>query len=121
MFPGDILAPAINSRGEVADLGDAPGVDRYDGINSRGAPGFIVNEVNLRLRATPAPTAIITTSVDFTPRTGSSFSLGDTLDVDLAQLEWLPTASRAHRSSSARSTRCWGSSTAIENPTDGSA
>ena len=47
VFLGDILAPAVNSRGEVADLGDAPGVDRFDSINSRGAPGFIVNEVNL--------------------------------------------------------------------------
>jgi hypothetical protein len=90
VFPGDLLAPAINSRGEVADLGDLPGVARYDAIHSGGAPGFIVNEVTLRLRATPAPNAIITTSVNFTPRTGSNFSLGDMLDVDLAQLEWLP-------------------------------
>ena len=94
VFPGDILAPAINTRGEVADLGDAPGVDRYDSVNSRGAPGFIVNELNLRLRATPAPNAIITGSVNFTPRTGSNFSLGDVVDVDLAQLEWLPTDSQ---------------------------
>ena len=48
MFLGDILAPAVNTRGEVADLGPAPGVTRYDSINSRGAPGFIANEVNLR-------------------------------------------------------------------------
>ena len=38
VFLGDILAPAINTRGEPADLGTAPGVNRYDGINSRGAP-----------------------------------------------------------------------------------
>ncbi len=94
VFPGDILAPAVNSRGEVADLGGAPGVDRYDGIHSGGAPGFIVNEVNLRLRATPSPSAIITASVNFTPRTGSNFALGDMVDVDLAQVEWLPTASQ---------------------------
>jgi hypothetical protein len=94
VFPGDILAPAINSRGEAADLGDAPGVDRTDSVNSRGAPGFIVNELNLRLRATPVPTAIITASVNFTPRTGSNFALGDLFDVDLAQVEWLPTASQ---------------------------
>jgi len=94
VFLGDILAPAVNSRGEVADLGTAPGVDRFDSVNSRGAPGFIVNEVNLRLAARPAPNAIITTSVNFTPRTGSNFSLGDVFDVDLAQLEWLPTESQ---------------------------
>jgi hypothetical protein len=94
VFLGDILAPAVNSRGEVADLGSAPGVDRFDSINSRGAPGFIVNEVNLRLRATPASNAIISASVNFTPRTGSNFSLGDVFDVDIAQLEWLPTESQ---------------------------
>ena len=94
VFLGDLLAPAVNARGEVADLGTAPGVDRFDSINSRGAPGFIVNEVNLRLSARPAPNAIITTSVDFTPRTGSNFSLGDVFDLDLAQLEWLPTESQ---------------------------
>ncbi len=94
VFLGDILAPAVNSRGEVADLGSAPGVERYDSVHSRGAPGFIVNEVNLRLSARPAPTAILTTSVNFTPRTGSNFSLGDVFDLDLAQLEWLPTESQ---------------------------
>jgi hypothetical protein len=94
VFPGDILAPVVNTRGEVADLGTAAGVDRYDGIHSGGAPGFIANELNLRLRATPIPTAIITGSVNFTPRTGSNFHLGDMLDVDLMQLEWLPTESQ---------------------------
>jgi hypothetical protein len=94
VFLGDILAPAVNSRGEVADLGDAPGVDRYDGIHSGGAPGFIVNELTLRLRATPSPTAILSASLNFTPRTGSNFSLGDVFDLDIAQLEWLPTESQ---------------------------
>jgi len=93
VFPGDLLAPAINTRGEVANLGDLPGVDRYDPIHS-GAPGFIVNELNLRLRASPVPTAIITGSLNFTPRTGGNFALGDMFDVDLAQLEWLPTESQ---------------------------
>ena len=94
VFLGDILAPAVNSRGEVADLGNAPGVTRFDSIHSRGAAGFVANEINLRMRATPVSNAIITTSVNFTPRTGSDFSLGDSFDVDIAQLEWLPTASR---------------------------
>jgi hypothetical protein len=94
VFLGDILAPAVNARGEVADLGDAPGVNRFDSIHSRGSPGFIVNEVNLRLVARPVSTAIITASINFTPRTGSNFSLGDVFDVDLAQVEWLPTESQ---------------------------
>jgi hypothetical protein len=94
VFLGDILAPAVNSRGEVADLGDAPGVDRYDSINSRGAPGFIINELNLRLRSALTPTALVTASLNFTPRTGSNFSLGDVFDLDIAQIEWLPTESQ---------------------------
>jgi hypothetical protein len=94
VFFGDILAPAVNSRGEVADLGTAPGVTRYDSINSRGAPGFVVNEVNLALRSALTPTALVSASINFTPRTGSDFSLGDAFDVDIAQVEWLPTDSQ---------------------------
>lgn len=94
VFLGDILSPAVNSRGEVADLGPAPGVTRYDSINSRGAPGFILNEVNLTLRSALTPTALVSTSVNFTPRTGSDFALGDAFDVDIAQVEWLPTESQ---------------------------
>ncbi|HVV53539.1 MAG TPA: hypothetical protein VHO06_28035, partial [Polyangia bacterium] len=35
-----------------------------------------------------------TASLDFTPRTGSNFSLGDVFDADIAQLEWMPTRSQ---------------------------
>src|SRR5580765_77565 len=94
VFFGDILAPAVNSRGEVADLGPAPGVTRYDSVNSRGAPGFILNEVNMVLRSALTPTALLSASVNFTPRTGSDFALGDSFDVDIAQVEWLPTDSQ---------------------------
>jgi hypothetical protein len=94
VFLGDIMAPAVNTRGEPADLGPAPGVNRYDGINSRGAPGFILNEVNLSLRSALTPTALVSASINFTPRTGTDFSMGDAFDVDIAQVEWLPTASQ---------------------------
>jgi len=94
VFLGDILAPAVNTRGEVADLGTAPGVTRYDSIHSQGAPGFVVNEVNLTARSALTPTALVSASINFTPRTGSNFSLGDAFDVDIAQLEWLPTESQ---------------------------
>ncbi len=98
VFLGDILAPAINSRGEVADLGDATGAPvRYDPIHSGGAPGFIVNEFNLKLTSGLGPSAIATASLNFTPRTGSNFSLGDVFDADIAQLEWMPT--RAQKTS----------------------
>ncbi len=94
VFLGDILAPAVNTRGEVADLGPAPGVTRYDSINSRGAPSFIANEVNVTLRSALTPAALVSASVNFTPRTGSDFRLGDVFDVDIAQVEWLPTESQ---------------------------
>jgi len=94
VFLGDILAPAVNSRGEVADLGDAAGVDRFDSIHSGGAPGFIANEVNLTLTSALSDSAVATASVNFVPRSGSNFALGDFLDVDLAQVEWMPTQSQ---------------------------
>jgi hypothetical protein len=94
VFLGDILAPAVNSRGEVADLGDAPGVDRYDTINSRGAPGFVVSELNVALRSALGSSAVVSASVNFAPRTGTDFRLGDVFDVDLAQIEWMPTESQ---------------------------
>jgi hypothetical protein len=95
IFLGDLLAPAVNSRGEVADLGDPTGAPvRFDSIHSGGAPGFIANEVNLTLTSGLGDSALATASVNFVPRTGSNFSLGDFIDVDIAQLEWMPTASQ---------------------------
>jgi hypothetical protein len=94
VFLGDILAPAINSRGEPADLGNPPGVDRQDLIDSNGAPSFIVNEVNLTLNSALASTVLGTASVNFLPRTGTNFRLGDAFEVDLAFLEWQVGAER---------------------------
>ena len=93
VFLGDLLAPAVNTRGEPVSLGNFPGVNRFDSIDSTGAPSFIVNEVNLRLDAAVARNALATASVDFMPRSGREFSLGDFMEVDLAQLEWMPTPS----------------------------
>jgi hypothetical protein len=89
VFYGDILAPAINSRGEVADLGDFAGINRFDSVDSNGAPGFIVNEVNLTMTAAVSTTALATASVNFIPRTGRDFALGDFMELDLAQMEWM--------------------------------
>jgi hypothetical protein len=95
VFLGDILAPAVNSRGEVADLGDPTGAPpRFDSIHSGGAPGFIANEINLNLTSGLGRSAIATASINFTPRSGSNFNLGDVFDVDIAQLEWMPTDSQ---------------------------
>jgi hypothetical protein len=94
LFVGDMLAPAVNGRGEPADLGDAAGVDRFDSINSRGAAGFILNEANFALNSSLTPTALVTVSFNLVPRTGNDFRLGDVFDLDLAQIEWLPTSSQ---------------------------
>jgi hypothetical protein len=95
VFLGDLLAPAVNSRGEVADLGEPAGAPgRFDSIHSRGAPGFIANEVNLTLTSGLGESAIATASINFVPRSGSNFNLGDFVDIDLAQLEWMPTRSQ---------------------------
>jgi len=91
VFYGDLLATQINSRGDVADLGQAPGVDRFDSVHSGGKLTFLVNELNLGIKAGLGPTAMFTGSVNFTPRSGNNFSLGDSFDVDIAQLEWMPT------------------------------
>ncbi|MFO0724084.1 MAG: hypothetical protein U1E65_09895 [Myxococcota bacterium] len=87
VFLGDILAPTVNSRGEAADLGPSPGVDRFDSVHSGGALGFLLNEANLTIDAGFGSRARATMSVDFFPRSGQEFSLGDWFDLDLAQLE----------------------------------
>jgi hypothetical protein len=92
VFLGDLLSTAVNSRGEAADLGDFAGVDRFDSVNSNGAPGFIINEVNLTLNAALSQSALATASVNFIPRSGHDFNIGDFMEVDIAQLEWLATA-----------------------------
>jgi hypothetical protein len=93
VFLGDILGTPVNTRGEVPDLGVAPGltVPRYDGIQSGGAASFILNEINLRPRYQLSDNAIMRASLNFAPRTGSDFALGDTVDADLAELEYLVT------------------------------
>lgn len=93
VFLGDLLAPSINTRGEVADLGDAAGAPRFDSVHTRGAPGFIANEVNLTLNAGVTEHVLGTASVNFVPRSGHDFAIGDFVEIDIAQLEWIATAS----------------------------
>ncbi|HEY5938093.1 MAG TPA: hypothetical protein VIU61_25760, partial [Kofleriaceae bacterium] len=92
VFYGDLLATQINSRGDVADLGEVPGVDRFDSVDSHGNLTFLVNELNLTVNAGLGAKALFSSSVNFTPRTGSEFRLGDSFDVDLVQVEWMPTS-----------------------------
>jgi hypothetical protein len=94
VFLGDLLSTAVNSRGEAASLGQLPGVERFDSVNSHGAAGFIVNEVNTTATFSLGTRLVLTTSINFVPRTGSNFDLGDFFDLDLAQLEWFVTDDR---------------------------
>ena len=96
VFYGDLLSTSINSRGDVADLGEVPGVDRFDSVNSGGNPTFMVNELNLTVNAGVGASALFTSSVNFTPRTGNEFQLGDSFDVDIVQLEWMVSNSGKH-------------------------
>jgi opacity protein-like surface antigen len=61
-------------------------------VHSRGNPGFLLNELNMGLQVALTDRALLQTSLNFTPRSGSEFSLGDSFDLDIAQLEWLATA-----------------------------
>jgi hypothetical protein len=54
----------------------------------------VANEINLKLTAGLTSNAVATASINFTPRSGSNFSLGDVFDADIAQLEWMPTDSQ---------------------------
>jgi hypothetical protein len=92
VFYGDLLATPVNSRGDIADLGELPGVDRFDSVNSEGKLTFLANELNLTVNAGLGSSALFVSSVNFTPRTGSEFRLGDSFDVDLIQVEWMPTS-----------------------------
>src|SRR4029078_2076249 len=89
-FLGDILGTPVNSRGEVASLGNAPGIERFDSVASAGAGGFILSEINLRPRYQLADNMIMRASINFVPRSGSDFALGDFIDADLGELEYLP-------------------------------
>lgn len=91
VFYGDLLAPMVNSRGEAADLGDLPGVDRFDSVHSRGAPGFLVNEAHLRIEAGLSSQVLAQIGINLVPRSaGQEFAWGDFMHVDIAQLEWMP-------------------------------
>jgi len=89
VFWGDLLATQVNSRGEVADLGQAPGVNRFDSIHAGGNPSFLVNELNLTIDAGLSERALFTASTNFVPRSGHDFALGDFVDVDIVQLEYI--------------------------------
>jgi len=120
-FLGDILGSPVNSRGEAADLGNAPGVTRFDSVNSGGAPGFILNEINLRVGYQLAERVLMRTSVNFVPRSPKGdFQLGDFFDADLAEMEYVVTDDGNTSISPARSCRSSASSTRSARATSAS-
>jgi hypothetical protein len=96
VFHGDPLSTAVNSRGEPADTGDSSNASRaivFDSVDSRGEPGFLVNELNLDLTAGLHERVWLLGSVDLVPR-GRNISdpngimLGDMVEIDLAFVNW---------------------------------
>ncbi len=88
-FIGDPWATPVNSRGDPADTSGSlafPG----DPINSGGRPSAIINEVNLDLLGVVHPDLYVIASIDFYPRRGLSGIVDDSLELDLAYMEWVP-------------------------------
>ncbi|MFT3711590.1 MAG: hypothetical protein QM817_28470 [Archangium sp.] len=87
---GDPLSTTINSRGDAADLSDSRAV-RFDALHSQGRPTFLINAVNLSLRASLDDTWFVTILVDLLPRErifGGGGSVGDFIDIKMASLRW---------------------------------
>jgi hypothetical protein len=53
-------------------------------------------KLNLQTSVGLSENALFTSSVNFTPRSGAEFGLGDAFDVDVTQLEWMPTDDQRH-------------------------
>ncbi len=86
---GDPLSTTINSRGDVADLGDSRSI-RFDPLHSEGRPTFLINALNLSFKAQIEDTWFLTMLVDFLPRDRAfaGGAVGDFIDVKLASLRW---------------------------------
>lgn len=86
---GDPFSTTINSRGDVADLGDSRAV-HTDVLRTGGRPTFLINALNLRIGAKLDNTWFFVGLIDFLPRerafAGGAF--GDLLDVKLVSLRW---------------------------------
>jgi len=91
VFLGDPWGNPINSQGDSADLGlDRTNIARFDPIQSKGKPSFLINMMNLGVAASVGSELFFETSLDFEPRQGLLGSSGDQLDIDLAYVEYVP-------------------------------
>lgn len=92
VLKGDPLSTTINSRGDVADVGDSRAI-RFDPVHAGNRPSFIVNAINLGLNATLTDSFGVVVLFDFIPRDrdisdGSGVFLGDYFDLKLAHVRW---------------------------------
>jgi hypothetical protein len=84
---GDPLSTTINSRGDVADLGDGRAL-RDDPVHSGGRPSFIVNNLSLALLGEIADGLTLHGRVDFVPRDRGIASFSDLVELKLAYLRY---------------------------------
>ncbi len=94
VFLGDILATAVNTRGEVADLGDAAGAVSLRQHRLAGGARLHRQRDQPERQLGPDLQRPGHGQRQPVPRSGGDFSIGDFLDVDLAQLEWVLTDGR---------------------------
>jgi hypothetical protein len=90
VLAGDPLSTSINSRGDVADVGQSRAV-RFDPVHAGGHPSFMVNSLNLALGVVVTDALSVNASVDFLPRdrdVSLTSALGDFIDVKLAYLRY---------------------------------
>jgi hypothetical protein len=87
---GDPLSTAINSRGDVADVGDGRAL-RDDPVHSNGKPTFMVNALSLALLAEIIDGLTLHARLDFLPRDRDftdARTVGDLFDFKLAFLRY---------------------------------
>ncbi len=90
---GDPLSTSINSRGDVADVGDARAI-RFDPVHAGGRPSFLVNALNLGMSVTLGDSLSLHALLDFLPRDrdiSSPNALGDLFDLKLAFVRYQAT------------------------------
>lgn len=88
VFLGDVLATAINSRGEPADTGGSRDHDS-DTVNAGGNPSFLVNTVSASLFRGVGPSLAVEATLDVTPRALDRGSMDQLFHIPRAYVEYI--------------------------------